>query len=94
MALRGCGHQPRGDPATLNARYGSDISGFAWLTVVQTVAALLDQSEDYYERGAGGAQVPTPDGRAFYHNVAVAGYTVADAWLVTPVVPTDLQASR
>jgi hypothetical protein len=69
---------------TLSARYGSDISGFEWLTVVQTVAGMLDQSEDYYERGDGSPQVPTPDGRAFYHNVAVAGFTVADAWLVTP----------
>jgi len=68
----------------LNARYGSDISGFEWFTVVQTVASALNPVEDYYERGPGAADKPTPDGRAFYDNVAVAGYQVADAWLVTP----------
>jgi hypothetical protein len=68
----------------LVARYGTDISGFEWLTVLQTVAQTLDPVEDYYERGAGAADVPTPDGRTFYHNVAVAGFSVADAWLVTP----------
>ena len=68
----------------LVTRYGTDISGFEWLTVLQTVAQTLDPVEDYYERGAGAADVPTPDGRTFYHNVAVAGFTTADAWLVTP----------
>ena len=57
----------------LVARYGTDISGFEWLTVLQTVAQTLDPVEDYYERGPGAADVPTPDGRSFYHNVAVAG---------------------
>jgi hypothetical protein len=71
---------------TLNQRYGSDISGFEWFTVVQTIAGALDPVEDYYERGAGAANQPTPDGRTFYHNVAIAGYTVADAWLVTPAL--------
>lgn len=68
----------------LNDRYGSDISGFEWFTVVQTIAATLDPVEDYYERGPGAADVPSADGRAFFHNVAIAGFTVADAWLVTP----------
>jgi hypothetical protein len=68
----------------LNRRYGSDISGFEWLTVMQSVAGVLDRSEDYYERGGGAADTAYPDGRTFFHNVAVPGYTVADAWLVTP----------
>lgn len=75
---------------TLTQRYGVDISGLEWLTVIQTINGVLDEAEDYYERGVGRADLPyqTPDGLTpnYFHNIAVTGFDVADAWLVTPEV--------
>jgi hypothetical protein len=68
----------------LNRRYGSDISGFEWLTVLQTINDVVDAAEDFYERGPGAADRPYPGGVTSFHNVSVTGFTVADAWLVTP----------
>ena len=68
----------------LNRRYGADIGGLEWLTVLQTINDVVDAAEDYYERGPGSADRPYPGGVQSFHNVAVSGFTVADAWLVTP----------
>ena len=70
----------------LNRRYGSDISRLEWFTVLQTVNDVVDEAEDYYERGAGSADQRYPGEVTFFHNLAVTGFTVADAWLVTPAV--------
>src|SRR4051794_33622682 len=45
----------------LQAKYGSNIGGFEWLSVVETVNAVLDDSEDYYERGGGSEDKPCGD---------------------------------
>src|SRR5918998_1794371 len=39
-------------------RYGSNIRGPEWLTVLQTLNNVLDEVEDYYERGLGAADKP------------------------------------
>ncbi len=75
----------------LNKVYGPDISGFEWLFALNTINGAIDPAEDYYERGEGSADSPyraparlgggTPE---FFHNVAVWGFEIADAWLVTP----------
>jgi lysophospholipase L1-like esterase len=70
----------------LAKRYGSDINGFDWVTIFPNLANLLDEVEDYYERGAGAESEVDPSGVRFFHNVAVQGFDVADAWLVTPEV--------
>jgi hypothetical protein len=67
-------------------KYGTDIAGLEWLGVAKTVADLIDQIEDYYERGKGGANQTDPSGAKFYHNIAVQGFDVADSWLITPKV--------
>ena len=72
----------------LNNRYGNDISGLEWLTVLQTIGLQMDQVEDYYERGDGRADNPTGL-NGFYHNLAVRGFTIADAWQVTPQLSLD-----
>src|SRR3954463_13947695 len=36
------------------------------------------------ERGAGNIALPQAGPRQFYPNVSIAGFTVADSWLVTP----------
>jgi hypothetical protein len=73
-------------------RYGYDIRGAEWLTVLQNVNRVLDEVEDYYERGQGAADEPYRDpapggdgeGVEYFHNVAISGFDVADSWLVTP----------
>ena len=75
----------------LNKVYGSDISGFEWLFVLNTVNGSIDPAEDYYERGDGGVDSPyrapprlgagAPE---FFHNVSIWGFEIADAWQVTP----------
>jgi hypothetical protein len=68
----------------LNRKYGNDISGLEWLSVLRTINSVLDESEDYYERGQGKADNPYPGNVPFFHNVSVRDFDVADAWLVTP----------
>lgn len=70
----------------LNGRYGSDIGGLEWLTVLPTINDVVDRTEDEYERGASAADQPYSGDLPFFHNVAVTGFTAADAWLVTPAL--------
>ena len=39
----------------LEERYGFNIRGAEWLTVLQTLNNVVDEAEDYYERGPGAA---------------------------------------
>lgn len=69
----------------LSRLYGSDISGlFEWSFAAYTISSFLDDVEDYYERGAGAETVPDSSGHRYFHNIAVRGFDVADAWKVTP----------
>ncbi|HYI68833.1 MAG TPA: hypothetical protein VEX87_03750 [Skermanella sp.] len=69
----------------LQRKYGSDIRGpLEWPVALATINEYLDEVEDFYERGAGNIALPQAGHRQFYPNVAVAGFTVADAWMVTP----------
>jgi len=68
----------------LAKQFGSNINGFDWVAAIPLVNRLLDEVEDYYERGAGREDVPDPSGASFFSNVAVQGFQVADAWLITP----------
>jgi hypothetical protein len=70
----------------LEQKYGVDVSGFDWLSVTQTLGKIIDNVEDYYERGKGAANQRDPSGTEFYHNIASQGFDVADSWLVTPKV--------
>lgn len=64
-------------------RYGSNIRGLEWLTMLQTINGVIDTAEDYYERGAGAVDKPYR-GVTSFHNAAVQGFDVADSWMVTP----------
>ncbi len=71
--------------------YDDDIWGpFEWGTALTIrIPNFLDKIEDYYERGAGDYRLPYREaGRAVesFHNLAAFGFTVADAWQVTPNV--------
>ena len=78
----------------LEESYGSNIRGAEWLTVLQTLNNVVDEAEDYYERGPGAADEAYVDpargalglgeGVEYFHNVAITGFDGADSWLVTP----------
>jgi hypothetical protein len=75
---------------SLQRKYGSDIRGpLEWPLAVTSINEYLDEVEDHYERGPGNIALPQAGRRQFYPNVSVAGFTVADARLVTPRLCID-----
>ncbi|WP_375750030.1 hypothetical protein [Vibrio sp. HN007] len=70
----------------LEKRYGSDIRGLEWIGVAPTINNILDEAEDYFERGDGmlGNAVSSPHSTKGFHNVSVEGMDVGDAFMVTP----------
>lgn len=60
----------------LEARYGGNINVFEWPFALNTIVQLIDDVEAYWERGKG--SLPVKD--TLYHNLAVWGYKVADAY--------------
>ncbi|MFH0919101.1 MAG: hypothetical protein V1913_01955 [Fibrobacterota bacterium] len=85
--------QAHGIPASIEEIFraitekcGADISLTEWPMVLKAAAKIIDESEDYYERGGGAAENQYPGRIPFFHNVSVRDFTVADAWAVTPDV--------
>jgi hypothetical protein len=75
---------------TLYRRYGSNVAGpIEWSQALLTINEFLDSVEDHYERGPGNVALPQAGRRQFFPNVAVAGFTIADAWKVTPAYCID-----
>ncbi len=69
----------------LTTRFGRDIHFVEWPFALGAVSGYLDEVEDFYERGPGHERAPYGAGQIeYFHNIAIRGYTVADAWLVTP----------
>ena len=66
----------------LEERYGATMSTFEWIQALHVIPDLIDDVEDYWERGKGSR--PSADVR--YHNLAVWGFEVADAY--------DIDAAR
>jgi|GEM_PF-523999 len=74
----------------LSKYYGDDIWGpFEWTGAIGRINAFLDRMEDYYERGAGDFLKPYDGGVRSFHNLASFGFTVSDAWQLTPEVALD-----
>ncbi|MEM7333488.1 MAG: hypothetical protein AAF490_15470 [Chloroflexota bacterium] len=67
----------------IEVSFGPDINGVEWPFAINTARKFIDQIEDYYERGPGHEDKKT-EGSAPYHNVAIQGFKIADAWQVTP----------
>ena len=61
---------------------GPTVELLEWPSVLNRIRLTMDNVEDYYEREEGGASKPDPSGNEFFHNIAVRGFNVADAWLV------------
>lgn len=67
----------------INRRVGDRIDFFDWPGVLVTAGSEIDRVEDCYEKGEGSPG--RPFGAApYFHNLAVQGFDVADAWQVTP----------
>lgn len=70
---------------TLQKKFGNGIGALEWLPIYGAISDFQDQSEDFYERGRGGLDLPMEGyGHDFTDNCAVEGMRVADAWEVTP----------
>jgi lysophospholipase L1-like esterase len=63
----------------LERSYGDDISLFEWIRAAARIASMLDEVEDYWERGDGSQ----PDDDVLYHNLAVWNFKVCDAYSTT-----------
>jgi len=57
-------------------QYGADLNAFEWIGALHTIPSLLDEVEDYWERGAGSR----PHAAVDYHNLAVWGFEAGDAY--------------
>ena len=64
----------------LSRVYGSRIDWWDVVPAMASVRSILDDVEDYWERGRGTWPVPT---RSVHHNLAVWGFEVGDATMVT-----------
>ncbi len=69
----------------LMKRIGNHIDLWDWPRLMNTIRSYVDGVEDYYERGPGAVNRPSSSA-AMFHNMAVQGFDVADAWLVTPEI--------
>ncbi|MDF1794546.1 MAG: hypothetical protein P1U88_21720 [Thalassobaculaceae bacterium] len=74
----------------LSKYYGADIWGpFEWSGAALRIRDFLDNLETYYERGQGDFLKPYASGVRSFHNLASFGFTVADAWQLTPEIALD-----
>ena len=62
----------------LERKYGKNISIFEWPFATDHIFDLLDDVEDYWERGKGAQQKKD----SLYHNLAIWGFEVADAYCI------------
>ena len=71
----------------LSRYYGDDIWGpFEWSSAAIRITNFMDRLEDYYERGEGDFRREDLDAGTGYHNLASFGFTISDAWQVTPEI--------
>ncbi len=78
----------------LQEKRGNDIAGLEWVAAAFDINHVLDGWEEYFERGQGKLGLPISSPQPFFHNVAVEGMTVADAWSVTPELCTQMVNSN
>jgi hypothetical protein len=66
----------------LEQHYGANLNAFEWVGALLTIPSLLDEVEDYWERGPGSQALAPVD----YHNLAVWGFEAADAYQIDPTL--------
>ncbi|MFA4844938.1 MAG: hypothetical protein WC654_00040 [Patescibacteria group bacterium] len=69
----------------LQRRHGPNLNAFEWITSLFDIHSILDDVEDYWERGAGARAGIDVD----YHNLAVWGFEVADAYNITALTAVE-----
>jgi hypothetical protein len=74
----------------LDEKYGSDIRFLEWIGATKTISDILDEAEDYYERGHGKIGKSINQQADYYDNCAVEGMDIGDAWMVTPKICFDM----
>ncbi|CAN5216309.1 hypothetical protein BH18ACT10_BH18ACT10_11630 [soil metagenome] len=83
---------------SLANKYGDNVNPLEWAFALRTANRIIEDAEDYYERGAGGKDTPYTESGGekseYFHNVAFQGCDVADAWALTPslckeMIPED-----
>jgi hypothetical protein len=77
----------------LERQYGDNVNPLEWALALRTVNRVIEDAEDYYERGDGRADAPYTGNGAevmFFHNVAFQGCDVADSWALTPAVCQEM----
>jgi lysophospholipase L1-like esterase len=60
----------------LEMQFQNNIGKFDWMLAIEAIGELLDEVEDYWERGKGAEK----SSNVLYHNLAVFGFQVADAY--------------
>ena len=60
----------------LERAWGSDVRFFEWIGATFQIVDLIDQAEDYWERGRGSV----PIAPSLYHNLAVWGFEAGDSY--------------
>ena len=63
----------------LEKEYHSNIKNFEWFGAIYDLFDLMDEVEDYWERGKGSK----PSSDILYHNLAIWGYEVGDAYNIS-----------
>lgn len=63
----------------LEERFGANIGVFEWAFAVDAMIDLVDEVEEYWEEGIGSQ----PSADTLYHNLAVWGFEVGDAYAIT-----------
>src|SRR5687767_6163761 len=77
----------------LEKQYGDNVNPLEWALALRTVNRVIEDAEDYYERGDGRADAPYTGNGAevmFFHNVAFQVCDVADSWALTPAVCQEM----
>jgi hypothetical protein len=64
---------------SLEGRYGHNVTMFEWLFAIDEIIELLDDVERYWETGKGSQSARD----VLYHNLAVWGFEVGDAYNIT-----------
>jgi hypothetical protein len=77
----------------LEERYHEDVDPLQWVSALRIVNKIIEDAEDYYERGEGRADAPYTGAQVqFFHNVAFQGCDVADSWALTPAMCQEMIA--
>ncbi len=68
-------------------QFGHDVQGpLEWVQFLVLIGHYLNEVEDHYERGSGSEIEDAPP----FHNIAVRGFNVADAWQIRPSLCEEL----